>query len=82
MPDAPVSPDRDGDAVRPVVVGTVLAALTLVVLLTQRTWLDERDAQWWIGAAAAATVLGLIGVMLVLRQRRRSPAAEGQRNQT
>ncbi len=61
---------RDADAVRPVIVGTVIAALTFVVLLTQRTWLDDRDAQWWIGAAVAATVLGLIGVVLVTRRRK------------
>jgi NADH:ubiquinone oxidoreductase subunit 6 (subunit J) len=59
---------RDADAVRPVIVGTVIAALTFVVLLTQRAWLDERDAQWWIGAAGAATVLGLIGIVLVTRR--------------
>jgi hypothetical protein len=62
---------RDADAVRPVIVGTAVAALTTLVLLTQRAWLDERDAEWWIGAAAVATVLGLIGVALVTRRRPR-----------
>jgi hypothetical protein len=69
QPPSPTS--RDADAVRPVIAGTVLAGLVFVVLLTQRTWLDARDAGWWIGAAAAATALGLIGIVLVTRRARR-----------
>jgi integral membrane sensor domain MASE1 len=49
----------------------VIAAVTFVVLLTQRARLEERDAQWWIGAAGAACVLGLIGIVLVTRRARR-----------
>jgi hypothetical protein len=67
----PAFAPRDADAVRPVIVGTAIAAVTFVVLLTQRARLEERDAQWWIGAAGVASVLGLIGIVLVTRRARR-----------
>jgi hypothetical protein len=77
MSDSPHEPggvpstSRDANAVRPVIAGTLVAAVALLVLLTQRDRLAEDDATWWIGVAAVATVLGLIGIVLVTRRIKR-----------
>lgn len=59
----------DDDAILPVSLGTAAWAVILVVLLTQRTRLDEAGTQWWIGAAAVGVISGALGVVF-LRWRR------------
>ena len=77
MSDSPREPggvpstSRDADAVRPVIAGTLVAAVALLVLLTQRDRLAQDDSTWWIGVAAVAALLGVIGIVLVARRIKR-----------
>jgi hypothetical protein len=64
----PTSP-RDADAVRPVTVGTVLWIIAGLVLLTRTSQLRDQGHLWWLGACAAGSILGLIGIFVVRRRR-------------
>ena len=63
----------DADGILPVVVGTALWAVALVVLVALRPRLEESGATWWIGAAAIGVVSGVLGLWF-LSWRKRRPA--------
>jgi integral membrane sensor domain MASE1 len=68
----------DDDAILPVSLGTVVWAIILVVLLTQRARLVEAGTEWWIGAAGVGVLSGALGVVFLRWRRgrmdRRAPA--------
>jgi len=57
------------DAVVPVLVGTVLWGIALVVLIAVRQRLVENGTDWWIAVAATGFALGLLGSWWVRRRR-------------
>jgi hypothetical protein len=59
----------DVDGVRAVAIGTVLWAVALVALLPFWGRLADDGRLWWIGACAAGTGLGLLGLVYVTRRR-------------
>lgn len=61
----------DVDAVRTVQIGTVLWAIALVVTLVARDALQDAGHSWWIWTCVAGVVLGLIGLVITMRRRRR-----------
>lgn len=63
QPPLPATDDR-----RPVVVGTVIWGVLLVVALVARDELAARDAEWWIASAAAGVGLGLLGILYMQRR--------------
>ena len=65
------STDEPGqaDAVVPVLVGTVLWGIALIVLIAVRPRLVENGTDWWIAVAATGFGLGLLGSWWVRRRR-------------
>lgn len=61
----------DVDAVRTVQIGTVLWTVALVVTLVMRDTLQDEGRGWWIWTCAAGVVLGLLGLVITVRRRRR-----------
>ena len=61
----------DADGILPVVVGTALWAVALVVLVALRPRLEESGATWWIGAAAIGVVSGVLGLWFLSSRKRR-----------
>lgn len=74
-PPAPADLERvdvaplDVDGVRAVAVGTALWALALVALLPFTGSLREDGHLWWLGTCATGVVLGLAGLVYVVRRR-------------
>ena len=64
----------DVDAVRTVQIGTVLWAVALVVTLVARDTLQDEGRTWWIWTCVAGVVLGLLGLVITVRRRRRITA--------
>lgn len=60
-----------------VAVGTGLWAVGLVVLLFLHDTLAKHDATWWYGVCIAGICLGLVGLLITSRRRRRRPAVPG-----
>ncbi len=74
MPDAPRRPPPQPlpvDTVRVVAVGTALWGLALVAALVALPWLRSHDRLWWLWTALAGVLLGLLGLSVTVRQRRR-----------
>jgi hypothetical protein len=69
---------RDANAERPVLVGTLLWALALLILLLIGDRLPVDDAGRWQAVAAAGTALGVVGVAITRRRARRSRASGTQ----
>ena len=69
-PKAHVEP-LDVDAVRTVQIGTVLWAVALVVSLVARDALQDEGRTWWIWTCVAGVALGLLGLVITVRRRRR-----------
>lgn len=61
----------DVDAVRTVQIGTVLWAVALVVTLVARDTLQDEGRTWWIWTCVAGVALGLLGLVITVRRRRR-----------
>lgn len=61
------------DGLRTAVVGTVAWAVAFVVLLVLRPRLEEHGHGWWVWTAAAGTLLGLVGLVLLRRRRAHEP---------
>lgn len=61
----------DVDAVRTVQVGTVLWGVALVGTLVVRDRLVEDGREWWIWTCVAGVLLGLAGIVITTRRRRR-----------
>ncbi len=74
-PKAHVEP-LDVDAVRTVQIGTALWALALVATLVARDPLDEQGRTWWIWTCFAGLVLGLLGLLVTTRRRRRITSSQ------
>jgi Protein of unknown function (DUF2530) len=72
-PERQVAP-LDVDAVRTVQVGTALWAVALVVALVLRDPLSDDGREWWIWTCVAGVVLGLLGIVITTRRRRRIAA--------
>lgn len=71
-PPAPApAAGRSADAVLPVIVGTIGWAVALIVLIVLRPHLEASDSTWWIGAAAAGLITGLLATAFLVRRRRR-----------
>ena len=64
----------DVDAVRTVQIGTVLWAVALGVTLVARDTLQDEGRTWWIWTCVAGVVLGLLGLVITVRRRRRMTA--------
>jgi hypothetical protein len=64
---ASIQPVPD-DGVRVVTVGLLLWAVAAVVLLTQRSALEERGAQWWLWTCLAGLAVGA-GMLVFMRRR-------------
>lgn len=61
----------DVDAVRTVQVGTALWAVALVVALVLRDQLSDDGREWWIWTCIAGVLLGVAGIVITTRRRRR-----------
>jgi hypothetical protein len=61
----------DVDAVRTVQIGTVLWVVALVVTLVVRDTLQDEGRGWWIWTCLAGVALGLLGLVITVRRRRR-----------
>lgn len=61
----------DVDAVRTVQIGTALWAVALVLTLVARDALQDEGRTWWIWTCATGVVLGLLGLVITMRRRRR-----------
>ena len=76
MPDEPrrvttsVAP-LDVDAVRTVQIGTALWAIALVVTVVFREQLHDDSREWWIWTCVAGVILGLMGIVITTRRRKR-----------
>lgn len=64
----------DVDAVRTVQVGTALWAVAFVVAVVLRDRLSDDGREWWIWTCVAGVLLGLIGIAITTRRRRRIAA--------
>jgi hypothetical protein len=67
----PSALDRDADAVRPVLVGTIGWLIVGVVLLARREELADSGRMWWLWVPIVGAGLGLVGLALTTRRRRR-----------
>jgi hypothetical protein len=63
--------DRDADAVRPVLAGTIAWLIAGGVLLLRRDDLADSGRLWWLWVPIAGAALGLVGLALTTRRRRR-----------
>ncbi|HVQ19001.1 MAG TPA: DUF2530 domain-containing protein [Actinomycetes bacterium] len=61
----------DVDAVRTVQIGTGLWAVALTAALIFRDQLVDDGRDWWIWTCVAGIVLGLMGVVITTRRRKR-----------
>jgi threonine/homoserine efflux transporter RhtA len=62
----------DVDAVRVVTAGTVLWAVTgLVLLIGFRPWLQDTGREWWLWTCLVGAGLGVLGVVYCRRRRDR-----------
>lgn len=68
---APQAHRSDSDAVLPVVIGTVVWAVALIVLIVLRPQLEENGSTWWIGVAVVGLITGLLATAFLTRRRRR-----------
>lgn len=64
----------DVDAVRTVQVGTVLWGVALVAALVLQDQLLEDGREWWIWTCVAGLLLGVAGIVITTRRRRRLQA--------
>ena len=64
-----------GDALVPIILGTVTWAIAAVVLLFVRDSLKTAGTTWWFGACAVGIISGLGGIAYVLYRRRREGGA-------
>ena len=64
-----------GDALVPIIFGTVIWMIAAVVLMFFRTSLTEAGTTWWFGACAIGVISGLGGIAYVLYRRRREGGA-------
>lgn len=55
----------------PVVIGTVVWAVALIVLIVLRPQLEENGSTWWIGVAVVGLITGLLATAFLTRRRRR-----------
>lgn len=67
----------DVDAVRTVQIGTALWAVALIVALVFRDDLVADGRQWWVWTCVAGVILGLLGIVVTIRRRRRLAHAGG-----
>ncbi|MEO8105822.1 MAG: DUF2530 domain-containing protein [Actinomycetes bacterium] len=61
----------DVDAVRTIQIGTVLWAIALAVTLVARDELAADGRTWWIWTCVAGIALGILGLFVTTRRRRR-----------
>ncbi len=61
----------NGDALTPIVIGTVAWVIAGFVLVLLRDSLAAAGTTWWFGACAAGVISGLGGIAYVLYRRRR-----------
>jgi hypothetical protein len=69
----------DVDAVRTVQVGTGLWTAALIGCLVFRDQLEEADREWWLWVAVAGVVLGVLGIAITTRRRRRLARAHSSK---
>jgi len=60
-----------GDALVPIIIGTVAWVLASIVLFFFRADLKQAGTTWWFGACAVGIISGLGGIAYVLYRRRR-----------
>jgi hypothetical protein len=61
----------NGDALVPIILGTVAWVIAAILLLFFRSSLSEAGTTWWFGACAVGFISGLGGIAYVLHRRRR-----------
>ncbi len=77
LPLKPAPPPRQVDTARIVHVGIALFALAAVILVLLPWSRDDADNRVWLWTAAAGTVLGLAG-LLVMRWQKAPTADQGR----
>ena len=65
----------NGDALTPIIIGTVAWVIAIVALLFFRDSLATAGTTWWFGACAVGIISGLGGIAYVLYRRRREGGA-------
>jgi hypothetical protein len=64
-----------GDALVPIILGTIAWAIASIVLVFFRSDLEQAGTTWWFGACAVGVISGLGGIAYVLYRRRREGGA-------
>ena len=59
------------DGINLLYIGTFLFALTTFVIIYQPNWIDDKTQSVWLKVTIMGTVLGLIGLRIVKRRRKR-----------
>jgi hypothetical protein len=65
----------NGDALTPIIIGTIAWVIAAIVLLMFRDSLIEAGTTWWFGACGVGVISGLGGIAYVLYRRRREGGA-------
>jgi len=65
----------NGDALTPIIIGTVAWVIAIVALLFFHDSLATAGTTWWFGACAVGIISGLGGIAYVLYRRRREGGA-------
>ena len=59
------------DGINLLYIGTFLFALATFVIIYQPNWIDDKTQSVWLKVTIMGTVLGLIGLRIVKRRRKR-----------
>jgi len=61
-------------------IGTALWAIALVATLIFREQLQDDGHEWWVWTCVAGVILGLMGIVITTRRRKRIAGGEAQRS--
>jgi Protein of unknown function (DUF2530) len=59
------------DGINLLYIGTFLFALATFVIIYQPNWIDDKTQSVWLKVTIMGTVLGLIGLRIIKRRRKR-----------